>query len=122
MHPEIEEEVEIREMEGGLDPQRDFEQRGPELDIPPPPHRLTRRDHPLSHHSPSFLTQRCHLRHFTLLIMHLRWIYLLRSTHLALQATFEHLQQSIERIESRQESQHEEMMAYLRSMFPPPQP
>ena len=24
-------------MEGGLDPQRDFEQRGPELDIPPPP-------------------------------------------------------------------------------------
>ncbi|RVW55830.1 hypothetical protein CK203_075785 [Vitis vinifera] len=30
------EEVEIREMENGLDPQRDFEQRGPELDIPPP--------------------------------------------------------------------------------------
>ncbi|KAL6345869.1 hypothetical protein AAG906_020451 [Vitis piasezkii] len=24
-------------MEDGLDPQRDFEQRGPELDIPPPP-------------------------------------------------------------------------------------
>ena len=31
-----EEEAEIREMEDGLDPQRDFEQRGPELDIPPP--------------------------------------------------------------------------------------
>ncbi|RVW96470.1 hypothetical protein CK203_029751 [Vitis vinifera] len=29
-----EEEAEIREMEDGLDPQRDFEQRGPELDIP----------------------------------------------------------------------------------------
>ena len=38
------------------------------------------------------------------------------------QATVEHLQQSIERIESRQASQHEEMMAYLRSVFPPPHP
>ncbi|RVW30331.1 hypothetical protein CK203_094507 [Vitis vinifera] len=28
----------------------------------------------------------------------------------------------IERIESLQESQHEEMMAYLRSVFPPPPP
>ena len=37
MHPEAEEEAEIKEMEDGLDPQRDFEQRGPELDIPPPP-------------------------------------------------------------------------------------
>ena len=35
MHPRVEEEVEIREMEGGLDPQRDFEQRRPKLDIPP---------------------------------------------------------------------------------------
>ena len=40
------------------------------------------------------------------------------------QATFEHLQHSIQRIESRQVTQHEEMMAYLRSVFlpPPPQP
>ena len=40
------------------------------------------------------------------------------------QATFDHLQQRIERIESCQESQHEEMMAYLRFVFPlsPPQP
>nr|CAN64997.1 hypothetical protein VITISV_028406 [Vitis vinifera] len=38
------------------------------------------------------------------------------------QTTFEQLQQSIERIESHQESQHEEMMAYLRSVFPFPQP
>ena len=37
MHPGVEEKAEIREMEGGLDPQRDFEQRGLELDIPPPP-------------------------------------------------------------------------------------
>lgn len=31
---------------------------------------------------------------------------------------FEHLVQRIERLESRQESQHEEMMGYLRSVFP----
>ena len=37
MHPGVEEEVEIREMESGLNPQRDFEQKGPKLDIPPPP-------------------------------------------------------------------------------------
>ena len=37
MHPEAEEEAEIREMEDGLDLQMDFEQRGPELDIPSPP-------------------------------------------------------------------------------------
>ena len=33
---------------------------------------------------------------------------------------FDHLQQRIERIEDRLESQHEEMMAYLLSVFPPP--
>ena len=33
MHPRAEEEAEIREMEDGLDSQRDFEQRGSELDI-----------------------------------------------------------------------------------------
>ena len=38
------------------------------------------------------------------------------------QATFEHLQQSIDRIESRQASQHEEMMAYLCFVSPPPSP
>ena len=37
MHPRVEKEAEIREMENGLDPQRDFEQTGPELDIPPSP-------------------------------------------------------------------------------------
>ena len=39
IHPRVEEEAEIREMKDGLDPQRDFEQRGLELDIPPP-HQL----------------------------------------------------------------------------------
>ena len=38
------------------------------------------------------------------------------------QAAFEHLQQMIERIEGCLESQHEEMMAYLRFVFPPPPP
>ena len=37
MHPEVEEEAEIREIEDGLSPQRDFEQSGLELDIPSPP-------------------------------------------------------------------------------------
>ena len=39
IHPRVEEETEISEMENGLDPHRDFEQRWPELDIPPP-HQL----------------------------------------------------------------------------------
>ena len=37
MHPGVDKKAEIREMEDGLDPQMDFEQRGLELDIPPPP-------------------------------------------------------------------------------------
>ena len=35
MHLGVEEEAEIQEMEGGLNPQRGFKQRKPELDIPP---------------------------------------------------------------------------------------
>ena len=35
MYPRVEEEAEIREMEGGLDPHRGFEHKEPELDIPP---------------------------------------------------------------------------------------
>nr|CAN64270.1 hypothetical protein VITISV_042943 [Vitis vinifera] len=38
------------------------------------------------------------------------------------QIVFEHLQQRIESIESHRKSQHEEIMAYLRSEFPPPPP
>ena len=37
MHPGAKKEAEIREMEDGLDPQRDFKWRRPELDILPPP-------------------------------------------------------------------------------------
>ncbi|KAL6329213.1 hypothetical protein AAG906_014823 [Vitis piasezkii] len=82
----------------------------------------------LSHHSPSY-----HLRHLMFLIMRLGWISPRRSALLGLEhldqyqagftSQFEHLVQRIEHLESCQESQHEEMMAYLRSMFPsPPQP
>ena len=35
VHPAVEEVAEIREIEGGLDPQRDFNHREPEFDIPP---------------------------------------------------------------------------------------
>ena len=35
VHPGVEEKAEIREMEGGVDPQRGFQQRELELDIPP---------------------------------------------------------------------------------------
>ena len=38
------------------------------------------------------------------------------------QATFDHLEQRMDRIESHQASHHEEMMAYFRSVFPPPPP
>ena len=33
-HPRVEEEVEIQEMEGGVDPQSGYQQRGPVTDIP----------------------------------------------------------------------------------------
>ena len=36
MHPGAEKKAEIKEMEDGLDPQRDFEQKRHKLDIPPP--------------------------------------------------------------------------------------
>ncbi|RVW21030.1 hypothetical protein CK203_112806 [Vitis vinifera] len=89
----------------------------------------------LSHHLPSY-----HLRHLMFLIMRLGWISPRRSALLGLvwracptferieermdqqEATFDHLEQRMDRIESRQASQHEEMMAYLRSVFPPPPP
>ena len=101
MHPGAEEETEIREMDDGLDPQRDFEQRGPELDIPPQPqsegiHVETTFSEPMMTESSytagpssqpsftSFLTQSYYLRHLTLLIMHLGWMSQLRLAPLGL--------------------------------------
>ncbi|RVX23494.1 hypothetical protein CK203_000341 [Vitis vinifera] len=92
------------------------------------------RDHLLSHHSLSSSHRDIPHQHLMLLIMPLDgFIYsdqlswhshggACSRSHGSQQAAFEHLQQRIERIESRQESQHEEMMAYLRSVFPPPPP
>ena len=184
MHLGAEKKAEIREMKDGLDPQRDFEQRGLELDIPPP-HQLegihveATFSEPMMTES-SFTTGPSSQPSFTELPSqaphvpdHAPWMDLFTQisflgTHmeeLALvhdsrfysmeehldqyqtrvtsrfdhfqqrlerieermdqqQATFDHLQQRIDRIESRQASQHEEMMTYLRSVFPspPPQP
>ena len=189
MHLGVEEEAKIREIEGGVDPQRDFEQREPELDIPPPPQSEGVQfeasfPEPMIFESayitgpscqPSFIehphteipSQAPHAPD------HASWMDLstqinslgTRMEELAIvsdtrfysmedridqyqtgftsqfehlqqrfkhieermdqqQTTFQHLQQSIERIKNRQESQHEEMMAYLRFVFPlsPPQP
>ncbi|RVW77986.1 hypothetical protein CK203_048243 [Vitis vinifera] len=158
MHPRVNEEVEIREMENGLDPQRDFEHTGPELDISPPPqsegiHVEATFSEPMMTESsyttgpssqPSFTelphteisSQARHAPDHCALDGCISSISSLetRMEELALrfehieermdqqQATVEHFQQSIERIESRQASQHEEMMAYLCSVFPPPPP
>ena len=197
-HLRVEKEVEIREMEGGVDPQSGYRQREPELDIlplqsegvqfeatffesmmfeptytarpftqpsfidsssglgfteplhteiPPPQEPLA------SNHAPQMdlSTQISSLGNrmeelvvasdtqfysmedrmdqyqagFTSQFEHLQQ----RFEHIedrmdqhqaGFTSQFEHLQQRIERIEDRLESQHEEMMAYLRSVFPPP--
>ena len=169
-------------MEDGLDPQRDFEQRGPKLDIPPPHQSEGIRveatfSEPMMTES-SFIACPLSQPSFTKLPSqaphvpdHAPWMDLsaqisflgTRMEELTLvhdsrfysmeehldqyqtgvtsrfdhfqqrferieermdqqQATFDHLEQRMDRIESRQASQHEEMMAYLRSVFPPPPP
>ncbi|KAL6341422.1 hypothetical protein AAG906_032541 [Vitis piasezkii] len=139
MHPEADEEAEIKEMENG----------GPELDIPPPPQSKGIHAPHAPDHAPwmDVSTQISSLgtRMEELALVHDSRFYSMeehmdqyqtgvtsRFDHFQQrferieermdqqQATFEHLQQSIDRIESRQASQHEEMMAYLRSVFPPP--
>ncbi|RVX01386.1 Retrovirus-related Pol polyprotein from transposon RE1 [Vitis vinifera] len=161
IHPGVEEKAEIREMEDGLDPQRDFEQRGPKLDIPPP-HQLegihveATFSEPMMTESsftagpssqPSFTELPSQAPHAP---NHLPWMDLsaqisslgtrmeelvvvhdtrfssmedrIDQYQAGFTSQFEHLVQRIERLESRQESQHEETMAYLRSVFPPPPP
>ncbi|RVW93905.1 hypothetical protein CK203_028145 [Vitis vinifera] len=161
LHPGVEEEDEIREMEDGLDPQRDLEQRGPELDIPPPHQSegihveatfskpmMTEPSFPTGPSSqPSFTelpSQAPHApehppwmdlsaqisslgtRMEELVVVHDTRFYSMEHRIDQYQAgftsQFEQLVQRIERLESRQESQHEEMMAYLRFVFPPPPP
>ena len=188
MHPRVDEEVEIREMEGGLDLQRDFDQRGPKLDILPTPQlegihfKATFSDPMMT--KPTYTAGPSSQPSFTELpyteipsqtphvLDHAPWMDLsaaqinslgtrmeeffvvsetrfysmedrigqyqigftsqfehfqqrfehINESMYQQQATFKHLQQSIECIQSHQESQHEEMMAYLRSVFPPLQP
>ncbi|RVW95696.1 hypothetical protein CK203_031585 [Vitis vinifera] len=132
MHPGAEEEAEIREMEDGLDPQRDFEQRGPEVDIPPPHqsegiHVEATFSEPMMT-EPSFTAGPSSQPSFTELPSqaphvpdHVPWMDLSAQIS-SLGTRMEELALRIERLESRQESQHEEMMAYLRSVFPPPPP
>ena len=190
VYPEVEEEVKIQEMENGVDPQRGFQQREPELDIlslqsediqfeatfsesmmfemtmfkptyttgpssqpsfTKPPH-IEISPHQAPHvpdHAPwmDLSTQISFLgTHMEKLVVvsdtrfysmedcmnqyHIdftsQFEYLqqgferMKASMDQHHAAFEHLQQRIERIEGRQESQHEEMMAYLCSVFPSP--
>ena len=165
MHPGNDEETEIREMEGGLDPQRDFEQSMPECDIPPPvqtesvqfeasfPEPMISEPAYTAGLSEPFFTEPSHAEipfqapHAP---DHAPWMDL--STQISSLGTrmeelavvndtrfhsmedrideyqtcftsqFEHLDQRLGRFEERMDKQHEEMMAYLRSVFPPPPP
>ncbi|RVW69503.1 hypothetical protein CK203_063819 [Vitis vinifera] len=106
----IEEEVEIKEMEEGIHVEATFSE--------PMMTESSYTAGPSSQSSSPASNTEIPSRHLTLLIMHLGWIGAYGSTT----GYSEHFQQSIERIESCQVSQHEEMMAYLRSVFPPPLP
>ncbi|RVW34615.1 hypothetical protein CK203_079332 [Vitis vinifera] len=137
LHPGVEEEDEIREMEDGLDPQRDLEQREPELDIPAP-HQSEGIHAPHAPEHPPWMDLSAQIsslgtRMEELAVVHDTRFYSVEDRIDQYQAgftsQFEQLAQRIEllesrqeRLESRQESQHEEMMAYLRSVFPPPPP
>ena len=185
VHPGVEEEVEIRGMEGGLELQRGFEQREPELDILPLQSKGVQFEAPFSESmmfelvyitrpsSQPFFTEPTHTKpsphQAPHALDHAPWMDL--STQISSLGTrmeefvvsdtrfysmedhmdqyqtgftfqFEYLQQRFERMEDRmnqqqtafdhlqqriesiQESQHAEIMAYLRSLFPspPPQP
>ena len=153
-------------MEGGLNPQRGFEQKEPELDIPPlqsegvqfevtfpkpmmyDPTYTTRpssqpsfiepppietsphQTPPTADHAPwmdlSALISSLGTRMEELAVVSDTRFYSMKDCmdqyQTSFTSQFEYLQQRIGCIESHQESQHEEMMAYLRSVFPPPPP
>ena len=193
VHSGVEEEVEIREMEGGVDSQSGFQQIEPELDIPPPQsmgvqfkasfsnsmmseltYIVGPSTHPtftepphteIPHHQAPFAPEHApwmdlsaqistlgtrieelavvsdtrfysmedrmdqYQANFTSQFEHFQHKFerledRMDQHQAGFFSQFKHLQQRIECIEGRLESQHEEMMAYLRSMFlsPPPQP
>ena len=168
MHPGDKEEAEIREMECGLDPQRDVEQSGPECDIPPPlptegvqfeasfpkpmlsePAYTAGPSEPAYTAGPSepFFTEPSHTEipsqapHAP---NHVPWMDLsaqinslgTRMEELAVvnDTCFYSMEDRIDQYQTgftsqfelldqrlgRMDQQHEEMMAYLRSVFPPP--
>ncbi|RVW26648.1 hypothetical protein CK203_096516 [Vitis vinifera] len=136
MHPGDEEEAEIREMEGGLDPQRDFEQSGPECDIPPPlqtegvqfeasfPEPMISKSAYTAGPSESFFIEPSHVEipsQAPHVPDHAPWMDLFAQIS-SLGTCIEELAIRLGRIEERMDQQHEEMMAYLRSVFPPPPP
>ncbi|KAL6314472.1 hypothetical protein AAG906_025957 [Vitis piasezkii] len=147
MHHVDEEEAQIREMEGGLDPQRDFVQSMPECDIPPPEPMISEPAYtagPSEPYDADIPFQPPHTPD------HAPWMDLsaqiislgTRMEELAVvndtrfhsmedrideyqtdfTSQFEHLDQRLGHLEERMDQQDEEMMAYLRSMFPPPPP
>ncbi|KAL6339867.1 hypothetical protein AAG906_034955 [Vitis piasezkii] len=125
---EEEEEEEIEEMEGGVQPQTDFEHREPEFDIPT---RQSEGGHidptisdavmtetgytPGPSGQPSFTEP--HYTHTSPLSAQIASLGTRIEERMDQhQATHEHILQRLD----RQERQHEELMAYLRAVFPPP--
>ena len=142
MHPVGDEEEEIGEMEGGVHPQTDFDHREPEFDIPP---RQSEGGHIDPTISDAMMTKTGYTAgpsgqpsftepHYTHTSPgqaphapeHAPWMELsaqisslgtrIEERMDQQQATYEHILQRLD----RQERQHEELMAYLRAVFPPP--
>ncbi|KAL6316782.1 hypothetical protein AAG906_021082 [Vitis piasezkii] len=125
---EEDEEEEIGEMEGGVHPQTDFEHREPEFDIPP---RQSEGGHIDPTISDAMMTETGYTAgpsgqpsftepHYTHTSPgqapdapeHAPWM---EFAWIDVSATHEHILRL-----DRQERQHEELMAYLRAVFPPP--
>ncbi|KAL6311961.1 hypothetical protein AAG906_007451 [Vitis piasezkii] len=117
MHPGDEEEAEIQEMEGGLDPRRDFEQSMHECNIPSPKYHFgtSRTDHaPLMDLSAQISSLGTRMEELAV-VNDTRFHSMedrIDEYQTDFTSQFEHLDRRLGRLE--------EMMAYLRSMFPPP--
>ena len=174
-HLGVEDEVDIREIEGGVDPQSGYQQREPKLGIPllqseslqleatfsesmlskptftagpsiqpsftepssrlaltkPPQTEIPPPQAPLApNHAPQIDLS----AQISSLGTRMEKLAMVGDTHFysmedrmdqyqdGFTSQFEYLQQRIEHIEDCMEYQHEEMMVYLHSMFPPPPP
>ena len=175
-HPRVDEEAEIQEMEGGIDSQSGYQQRGSKTDIPPLQTEGVQFEatfFELIMSESTFIegpsTQSSYIEFFCsgptftkpnhneipppqapLAPNHALWmdlstqissldtrmeeLVMVSDTHfyskedgidqyqVGFTSQFEYLQQRIEHIEHHLEHQHEEMMTYLCSVFPPPPP